>query len=281
MKDNPTQTDTLDNQTQEESIIDAGDKQVEQKPQAWYDRLDGDLKSNPSITKFKSEADMAKSYIELQKTLGKDKVVVPTEKSTPEEWKAFFKKAGMPEADTEYDTNEEDLPEMVRSRDESLAEFRKQAHAAGVSKKQFDAMFKTYKKITNDRITQETEKLKGLKGETENALRSEWGAAYEGKVEAAQRVVNTFFKDKGIRPEFSILANDTGFIKAMAEIADKFGEDVISGKPRVTLTPSEATSEMNAMLMNKKGALYNELDPEHDAAVQKFQDLQAQALSGQ
>ena len=49
----------------------------------WFDEFEPDLKANPSITKFKSPAEIAKSYVELQKTLGKDKVVVPTEKSTP------------------------------------------------------------------------------------------------------------------------------------------------------------------------------------------------------
>jgi len=57
-----------------------------QKP--WYDSLDTDLKTNPTITKFKSPAELGKSYVELQKAFGKDKVVVPTDKSTPEEWAA-------------------------------------------------------------------------------------------------------------------------------------------------------------------------------------------------
>lgn len=248
---------------------------------AFYEEFDGDLRSNPSITKFKSPADLAKSYVELQKALGKEKVVIPTEKSTQEEWDAFFKKIGKPEKDDEYDASEDDLPEQVRSRAEALAEFRKQAHAAGVTKKQFDVMFKSYKKAVNDRVNQTAEEIKGLRGKSETELRSEWGAAYEGKIAAAQNVINAFFKDKGIRPEFSILANDKGFIKAMSEIAEKVGEDVIAGKPRTTKTPAEAAKEYNEILRSdKKHPYFNELDPEHDQMVDYVLGLQELMMSG-
>jgi hypothetical protein len=248
---------------------------------AWFDSLDNDLKSNPSVTKFKNPGDLAKSYIELQKALGKDKVVVPTDKSTPEEWKAFFKKAGAPEKDDEYDVSDEDMPEMARLDATSKEAFRKAMHAEGYTKKQFDAAWTFYKDSTNNRLNQQAEELKNLRGSSETSLRGEWGAAYEGKVAGAQKVIDTFFKDKGIRPEFSILANDKGFIKAMADIAEKIGEDVIAGSPRMTMTPKEAETELNEMMMNKKHPFHLDFHPEHDAAVEKFNDLQALIMSGQ
>jgi hypothetical protein len=284
MSDNATEA-VLDNPAADEVAKDVttsgSDTTTQTTNKNWFDDLEPDLKANPSITKFKNPGDLGKSYIELQKALGKDKVVVPTEKSTPEEWKAFWKKAGAPEKDDEYDVGVEDLPEQARMRQESLDQLRKAAHGAGVTKKQFDAMFGTYKKLTNDNLQQEIEKLGNLKGETETSLRSEWGAAYEPKVAGAQKVIDTFFKGKNIRPEFSILANDKGFIAAMADIAEKIGEDVIAGKARVTMTPSEAQSAANEMLMDRKGPLHNEIHPEHDAAVDKYTDLMRMAQAGQ
>jgi hypothetical protein len=247
----------------------------------WYDDLDGDLKGNPSITKFKNVGDVAKSYLELQKTLGKDKVVVPTDKSTPQELAEFYKKIGAPEKDTDYDVSDEDVAEQVRLDAATKEAFRKSMHAQGLTKKQFEATWKFYKDSTNTRLNQQLESINQLRGASEASLRQEWGAGYEAKVSGAQKVIDTFFKDKGIRQEFNILANDKGFIKAMADIAEKMGEDVIAGSPRLSLTPSEAQSELNAMLMDKKGAFYNDLDPEHDAAVTKFGDLQRLAMAGQ
>lgn len=246
----------------------------------WYDDLSPDLKDNPGIQKFKTKDDLAKSYVELQKTLGKNKVVVPTDKSTPEEWKAFYKAAGAPEKDEEYDISMDELPEQARTPAEVLAGLRKAALDNGVTKKQFDAMFGTYKQISNTRLNQEVERLSNLKADAETNLRQEWGAAYGAKVDGAQKVINTFFKGQEIPPEFSILANSKGFIKAMASIADKLGEDVIAGKARVTMTPAEAQSEYNSILGDPKHPYRNELHPEHDAAVTRMIELQQMMLAG-
>jgi hypothetical protein len=259
--------------------------ETEQKPEVvvnkqWFDEFDPDLKSNPSITKFKSPAEIAKSYVELQKALGKDKVVLPTDKSTPEEWRAFYKKLGAPDKDDEYDVSDEELPEQARTDGAVKEAFRKAMHGQGLTKKQFEGAWKFYKESTLNRINQHAESLKSMRGGTEAELRQEWGAAYEPKVAGAQKVIDTFFKDKGIRPEFSVLANDKGFIKAMADIAEKIGEDVIAGSTRTTMTPQEAQTQLNEMMMDKKGAFHNELHPEHEAAVEKFNDLQRMIMAG-
>jgi hypothetical protein len=246
-------------------------------PALWFDKLDPDLRNNPGITKFKSEADLAKSYVELQKALGKDKVTLPTDKSTPDELKAFWKKIGAPEKPEDYDIGDEDIVEQARLDFATKEQFRKAMYEEGYTKKQFDAAWKFYKQSTNNRITQEVEAIKKMRDVSETELRGKWGAAYEAKVEGAQKVINSFFKDKGVRKEFEVLANDKGFIEAMADIAERLGEDKIGGRARATLTPNEAQAELNTMMMDKKGPLYNELDPAHDAAVDRFAELQQMA----
>jgi hypothetical protein len=247
---------------------------------SWYDDLDADLKAHPSITKFKNKGDLAKSYVELQKTLGKDKIVVPTDKSTPDEWRAYFKAVGAPDKEDEYSTITDDMPEAIRDRKEALDAFRKAAYEQGVTKKQFDAIFGTYKGLKKAEFEQGIEKVGKMREASETELRREWGAAYEAKVDGAQKVINTFFKDKAIRPEFSVLANDKGFIAAMADIAERLGEDVIAGKPRNVMTPQEAQSELNSIMGDPKSPWRNELHPEHDAYVQKVIDLQRMAMAG-
>lgn len=275
MSDNQAQ-EVLDTSAAEEVgkiAVDAGQKEEVSGEQSWHSRLNPDYKAHPSIQKFKSENDLAKSYLELSKTLGQPKVVIPTEKSTPEEWRAYFKAGGAPEKDDEYDVGMEDLPEEARTPTESLAALRKAAFDNGVSKKAFDAMFKTYKETANNQINQHVEGIKKMRELSETELRKEWGASYDGKVEGAQKVINTFFKDAGVRKEFSVLANDKGFIKAMANIADKLGEDVIAGRPRVTMTPQEAQSEINRIMGDKKSPLFDELHPEHAGYLEKMDGL--------
>lgn len=275
MSDNPTQ-DVLDNPAAPvgDVNVDAGDKSsAPAGSKQWFDDLDADLKSNPSVIKFKSPADLAKSYINLEKTLGKGRVVVPTEKSTPEEWRAFFKAGGAPEKEDEYDVGMEDLPEQARTPAEQLAALRKAALDNGVSKKAWDGIFKAYKDGANARLNQEVESIKKMRETSETELRQEWGAAYDGKVQNAQKVIDKFFKENGVRKEFSILANDKGFIKAMAAIADQLGEDAIVGRAKLTMTPDEAQAEIAKMLGDRKSPFFDDLHPEHQAYKDKYNSL--------
>jgi len=257
-------------------------QQEEQKPQEqWFDGLDADLKANPSITKFKTVGDLGKSYVELQKALGKDKIVVPTEKSTPEEWKAFWAKAGAPEKEDDYELNDDDVAEPIRVSAEEKAAFKKAALEMGVPKKHLEGMFNAWKKMRESSFNQEVEKTKNMRGDSETQLREKWGAAYDAKVAGAQKVIDSVFKGKELHPAWKALSNDKGFIEGMAELAEMVSEDKIAGKARVTMTPEEAQSEYNAMLGDKKHPYHNELHPEHEAAVQRSLDLLAMSMAGQ
>ena len=251
-------------------------------PKNWFDELEPDLKANPSITKFKAPGELAKSYVELQKTLGKEKVVLPTDKSTPEELKAFWKKLGAPDKEDDYDLNDEDIAEPIRISPEAKAMFKKYALEQGVPKSKLEGLFGVFKKATEQRFNQEVESIKKMRGESETTLRNEWGAAYEAKVAGAQKVIDKVFAGKNIRKEFrEVLVNDVGFIQGMAELAEIVSEDALGGTKRTTMTPQEAQSEYNTIIMDKKGPLYDEMHPEHEAAVQKLADLQAMIMAGQ
>lgn len=271
-------TPEVDNVTPElndsEVKVDAGEVQEPVGSEAWYQTLDPDLRNNPSIQKFKDPAGLAKSYVELQKMIGKEKVVIPNEKSTPEEWANFYKKVGRPDEFTGYETPEfKELPEEIKMREENLETFKQKCHELGLSKKQFAELIATYYDISLNTYKQSVDEAVKLKETTETTLRKEWGQAYESKVDSAQKVINTFFKGKGLHKAFEVLSNDKGFVAAMSEIAESLGEDKIAGEVRNVLTPEEAQKEINAMLGNAKHPLFDELHPEHKAAVDKYNEL--------
>lgn len=256
--------------------VDAGEGNVEteEKPKSWYDGLDADLKNDPSITKFKDPTALAKSYRELQKMIGKEKIVIPTEKSTPEEWNEFYKKVGRPEELTGYEAADVELPEEIKLRAETQEAFKKKAHELGLTKKQFSELSKFQAELSLNNFNQEVENIKSMTQKTETALRKKWGAAYESKVDKAQKVINHHFAGKNIHKAFKALSSDEGFVEAMAEIAESMGEDSIAGAPRQTMTPKEAQSELNKMLGDTKHPFHNEMSPEHAEAVNKYIELQ-------
>lgn len=69
---------------------------------------------NKSLEKFKSVQDLAKSYVELEKQVGKPKVGVPDENSTDEQRAEFYKSLGVPDDAAGYEFKRpEALPEGV------------------------------------------------------------------------------------------------------------------------------------------------------------------------
>lgn len=248
---------------------------------AWYDNLDPDLKNHPSVKKFDDPAKLAKSYVELEKMVGKDKIVVPTEKSTPEEWAAFYNKTGRPEDITGYKTPELDIDERIKMNDTTLEVFKKKAHELGLNNKQFSELYGIYHELGQNNLNSTLQQQAEMKPKTETALRQEWGEAYESKIDGAQKALNAFFAgklEKETEAAFNVLANSKGFIQAMSEIASKVGEDVIQGSSGSnTMTPKDAQSEINNILMDNKHPFHDNLHPEHIAAVDRFLSLQQMA----
>jgi hypothetical protein len=274
----PDDNENLDGQGDQNQDQSQSDEQ--KQTQAFHSMLDVDMQKNPSITKFKDVKELAKSYVELQKLVGTDKIKVPNDKSTPEEWNAFWDKAGRPKDVKEYEVPQLDIPEAVRMRQESLEAFKAKAHELGLNKKQFAQLYALYNETSLAGYNQQLEAAGKVKTEAETALRKEWGAAYEAKVDRAQQFINKFFKGKEIHPAFSVLSSDKGFISAMAAAAESMSEDSLSGLTRTTMTPQEATSEINAMMGDPKHPLHNDIHPEHNAAVDKLLELRALVEAG-
>jgi hypothetical protein len=262
--------------------VDSGDEVQEEVvvSKNWFDELDPDLKNHPSITKFKDPKGLAKSYVELQKMIGKDKIAIPNEKSTPQEWSEFYQKVGRPDEMTGYEAPDIEMPEEIKMRAESLEAFKAKAHELGLTKKQFAELYALQSEITQTTFNQQVEEAQKMKENTETELRKEWGAAFDKKIDSAQKLINTFFKGKELHKAFTVLSNDRGFVSAMSDIAEKLGEDNISGTSRMTMTPKEAQSSMNQMLGDTKNPLHDDLHPEHQAAVEKFTELSRMANNG-
>ena len=265
-------------------VVDAGeviDKTVNDVPEAgnWYDNLEPDYKNDPNVTKYKSLSEFAKGNRELSKMIGKDKLIVPTDKSTEEEVNEFYNKLGRPEEASKYTVPEIDIPDSLVTEDGGKEAFMNKAHELGLSDKQFSELYKMNAEMTNTRFQQEVTKAEQMGKVTETELRKEFGAAYESKIDGAQKVINKFFQGKEMHPAFAALSNDQGFVKAMSEVAESLGEDVIAGTSRSTKTPSEAQGEWNSIVAGSHDmseAYFDDTNPEHTTTVDYVLGLQSQ-----
>lgn len=100
---------------------------------SWLESLPEDVRSDPSLKVFKDVSGLAKSYVNAQKMIGADRVIMPNEKSTDEEWNAFYQKLGRPESADKYEIKGPDGKPVT---DGVAKEFKETAFKLGLSPKQ-------------------------------------------------------------------------------------------------------------------------------------------------
>ena len=240
-------------------------------PENWRDSLPEDLKNDPTVKSYNSIEALAKTLVQSQKILGSDKVLVPSKHATPEEIRSYYKKSGIPE--------EKDYKVEV-SKDEQvdgkfLETFTKIAAKEMVHPTQAKAILSgslAYLKQA------QSEKEAATKLETETglkALKEEWGAAYDEKVNKAHQAFLKF-GDEGLKKVLdSGFGNNPNVIKAFSKIGDLISEGKIRGDADTTgaMTPAEAQLKANEILMNPEHPHNLGGHPNHKAALEEMTKL--------
>ena len=61
---------------------------------SFRDSLPEDLRNNPSLKNFNDVGGLAKSYVHAQRMIGADKIALPNQNSTDEDWANVYNKLG-------------------------------------------------------------------------------------------------------------------------------------------------------------------------------------------
>ena len=233
----------------------------------WRDFVSEDLRSNESLAKFTSLDGLAKSYINAEGMVGKDKIVMPT---TDDEWGQAYDKLGRPETAAAYELN---YPEGVDGTDEISTAFKDAAHKAGLSQNQIAQIHDWYNGTSSELAASQKLQNEQKHVEAESNLKGEWGEKYSSNVEVAKRVVAEFGDE-----EFSQfinesgLGNNTGMIKFLHKIGSVVSEDnVEDGSGAQQQTPDQIREEINGIMSSP--AYTNKADPNHDIVVNKVASM--------
>jgi hypothetical protein len=216
---------------------------------SWLEGLPEDIGSNPNVAKFKSPADLAKSYIHLSRQMGKDKVALPGENATDEDWNNFFKAVGRPDDPTAYElAAPEELPEGYQYPKALEDNFRKWAHKQGLSAKQTKGLWAELTghtvsswKDQRGRMTVENQKVWDL-------VKQEWGANFNTRKELAQRGLAAL--NKGVAKELQVprqLLDNPRFLHLFARMGEAAREDML-GDGRMATGDTRSTPELKARL---------------------------------
>lgn len=233
----------------------------EQQPASFLESLPADLQGEPSLKNFTDAGALAKSYVHAQRMIGADKIALPGQSATEEEWRGVYSRLGMPEEASGYEY-EADFSEQEHEA------FKNAAHAAGLNGMQAKHMaefLQAQGQMTRGSFEEAAEQAR-YAGEQE--LRQEYGAAFDQKLERAQSAaramgIDTEMFDQVRLSDGRALGDHPFIIRLFAGLADQLGEDTLEGATKeLVMTPDEAGRQIAEM--TKQGSPYwDSQHPEH------------------
>lgn len=219
--------------------------------------------------------DLGRSYLNLEKLLGREKVPVPVDESDEEGWNRWYAATGRPEKPDEYEFERPDLPQDLPYDEESEKAFREWAHINGLNKKQAKNLYDAYVKTQVDRHAEYHNLQKQSRAKIEGDLRREYGNQYEGKVALAKSAIQSF-TDPDYRQflDESGLGNDPRMIRAWIRVGEKMnGESKLKGAPQQQAQPQDLDRAIAEFRDKYKDALFDKNHVNHDIRVKEYNRL--------
>ncbi len=249
-------------------------------PLGWRDKLPEDIRSLPTLDKFKDETEMvsmpinvARSYITAEQLIGRDKIPVP---KSPEEWDEVYKRLGKPESSELYvlPIDEALDPNLKKMVTEDATWFRGKAHELGLSEKQATDLFSTFTEHTLKNFESKQQMGSDEKINAETQLRAELGTAYDGKMILASRAVQEFGGEELVKIlNATGVGNHPSVIRAFMKIGGMIAEDLGLDKDTGLLSHSKETLQDQITTLQMSPEYVDASNPAHIASVAKVAKL--------
>lgn len=269
------------------------------EPTDWRAGLDPSIRDHPGLADLKTPADVAMSWVESQKLIGKDKIPVPSKDSDPmqeggnKEFDMVYDRMGRPSDPKAYALPEGlEIPQGFPAvAEETVTAFKEFSHKIGLLPHQVKALYQWQHEQALGVHKGNTEATATALQTSEAALRKEYGKKFDGNLNAARGLIQKFGGEEvlGIM-ESTGLGNNPAMIKFMVNVANQFTEDgniQLGDTQPAIFTPEEAKVEVDKIMADKAGAYWNPTDKdgkkkfsdkEHDAMVKKVSDLNEMAF---
>ena len=241
----------------------------------WKESISEVYRNDPNIEKFTEIDALAKSYINATRMIGQDKVVIPTNNSTEDQWNEVYDKLGRPESAEKYSL---DAKSKVVSLDENaVKQFAETSHKLGLNNKQAQGLLEFYKQNMEGTAQQAKIDTETAQAQAEQELRSEWGREFDTKVKQASSLAKA-----NIKPEIldMTLSNGTRLgdhpeiIKGFAKIAGMMAEDkIVSTESESVQSNQNIQDEIDSIVNDKASPYWNKGHPNHDKQVQQVYTL--------
>ncbi|NBQ50461.1 MAG: hypothetical protein EBY40_06540 [Marivivens sp.] len=232
----------------------------------WRSALPPELSADPSLQHIGSVEAMAKSYINAQKMVGAEKVAIPGNWATDEDWDLVYNKMGRPAEAGDYE-----LGEMTGE----LADwFRDAAHRSGLSARQAESLAKAYGELETQSASMSAQQMDARRVEIETELRQEFGDKFDASMQRANEMLKEFDAPDLTEIQLadgSLLGDNPDLVRFMVRLSDyvaeQVSEDGFSGRDsRPSVSEADLQSRISE-LTAKNSPYWEKMHPDHDRVV--------------
>lgn len=241
----------------------------------WRAALPEDVKASPTLAKFTTIEGLAKSYVNLEKQFGADKIIIPKE-GDAEGWAKAYDALGRPKEPSAYDFKPVQLPEGMQYDTALEDKFRPVAHNLGLTQKQAQGMRDWFAANQGEAFTATNQQHAQEREAATNELKRELGNAYEGTQKAAEAALLVYAgKDALDAMKKNGMIDDPFMIRVFGKIGrETLGEDKLKASGAVTEDdPATLKNTITEFRSKHSAALYDNMHPEHSLRVNELTAL--------
>ena len=245
----------------------------------WTDNFaDAATKEHITSKGYENPEALAAAYINLEKAVGADKIVMPAEGTDVAEWDGW-EKLGLPSDASGYELA---APEGFDQYDQGLSDwFKEAAHAAKMPASQAQRLHDAFVERMMGSYSEQVTNAQQQQAANEADLKKEYGAAFDERVAAARSALREFGSPEMVKKlDATGLGSDPDFVRAFAKIGVSLGKgsqfkDGNEASGSFGTTP-EMAKEQIAAIRNNPG-LMDKAHPEHKVLNEKLTRLNEMA----
>lgn len=245
----PSQTDGNSNASAPTSTAQPASAPPSVSPPAssdWVSSIgDEDLRGYVQNKGWSDPVELANGYRNLEKLLGGEKLPLPKGDDDADGWTRVYEALGRPKTAAEYKL---DPPENGDT--SFLNEASNWMHEAGLSQRQATLMAAKWNEYTNAMLRANAEQVDAESQRQLDALKSEWGGAWDENFELAKRAARQFGLNQSALEGLEAGIGTGEMYKLLSRIGRGLTEHTFeSGKTTqgFGLTPEAARSRLNAL----------------------------------
>lgn len=236
----------------------------------WRECLPEDIRNEKSLDVCTTLQGMASQVVNSQKAIGKNKVSVITDTSSPTELDAFYTAGGRPKVAEDYPYEpDKDIPEELHD-PERISRLKAVFFEGGGSLSLWKKLVKLDNEETKRLMATADAEDKTELDTAEQGLKDKWGMAYEERVHVVNRFINETTEEGEQRVKFiAKYGRDPLFVEWAAEVGKKLIEHKALVAEITQSTPKEATKKIEE-LQATEGYLNGELERSNPARHQRI-----------